>query len=69
MFSNRARSDETGLMEEPSGPLPSVWSILGEDMVSGRWGSGQNYPLHPQLGLLIDHTRTGILEVFRRAQK
>lgn len=48
-------------MEEPSGPLPSVWSILGEDMVSGRWGSGQNYPLHPQLKLLIDHTRTEVL--------
>lgn len=47
-------------IEEPSGPLPSVWSILGEDMVSGRWGSGQKYPLHPQLGLLIDHTRTEI---------
>lgn len=45
-------------MEEPSGPLPSVWFIRGEDMVSGRWGSGQNYPLHPQLSLLVEHTRT-----------
>lgn len=45
-------------MEVPSGPLPSVCSILGEDMISGRWGPGQDYPLHPRLGLLQDHTRT-----------
>src|SRR5690242_12288760 len=45
-------------MEVPSGPLPSVLSILGEDMISGRWGPGQDYPLHPRLGLLEDHTRT-----------
>lgn len=48
MFSNRARREDTGLIDEPSGPSPLVGSILLEYMLlSRRRGPRATLPATP----------------------
>lgn len=47
MFSNRARSDDTGLIDEPSGPSPLGGSMVQGQMLLGSGGSRAVIPTTP----------------------
>lgn len=53
MFSNRARSEETGLIDEPSGPSPLGGSMMVEELLLDGGVEGRYYPLHPRRARLV----------------